>query len=207
MPIRPEEIDPSKLPGAFRGYDRAATDELLKRVAWDYRQVLRVEENWAHEKERLLSQIADLEARVESQQAEFTRALTERSASLEGAANSKTVALEAEVGRLERVLRRHEQRRDLTETLLETAKRSARELRESAREEAETLLKSAQRRAAEIEQDARSDARHATAELGRLQKLESDLRDRLRDTLEAVIGDNGNQVAADDAAAEPDPAP
>ena len=195
MPIKPEDIDPSKLPVAFRGYDRAATDELLKRAAWDYRQVLRVEENWVHEKERLLAQIADLEARVESQQAELTRALTERerpSAPVESSSNSKTIALEAEVGRLERLLRRHETRRDLTETLLLTAKRSAIELRESAR--------------AEIEHDARAGARHASSEIGRLQKLESDLRDRLRDTLEAVIGENGIQVATDDAAAEPDPA-
>ena len=209
MPIKPEDIDPSKLPVAFRGYDRAATDELLKRAAWDYRQVLRVEENWVHEKERLLAQIADLEARVESQQADLTRALTERerpSAPVESSSNSKTIALEAEVGRLERLLRRHETRRDLTETLLLTAKRSAIELRESARAEAETVLKAAQRRAAEIEHDARAGARHASSEIGRLQKLESDLRDRLRDTLEAVIGENGIQVATDDAAAEPDPA-
>jgi cell division septum initiation protein DivIVA len=206
MPIKPEDIDPSKLPVAFRGYDRAATDDLLKRVAWDYRQALRVEETWLQEKKRLEAQIADLDSRVESQQAEFTRALTERSTPVESPSSSKTVALEAEVGRLERLLRRHEMRRDLTETLLLTAKRSAIELRESAREEAETVLKAAQRRAAEIEHDARADARHASSEIGRLQKLESDLRDRLRDTLEAVIGDNGSQVAADGAAAEPDPA-
>ena len=30
MPMKPEEIDPSTLPVAFRGYDRAATDDLLK---------------------------------------------------------------------------------------------------------------------------------------------------------------------------------
>ena len=58
MPIRPEDIDPSKLPVAFRGYDRAATDDLLKRVAWDYRQAARVQETWTDERERLKKQIA-----------------------------------------------------------------------------------------------------------------------------------------------------
>ena len=53
MPIRPEDIDPSKLPVAFRGYDRDATDELLKRVAWDYRQALRAQEDRAETTERL----------------------------------------------------------------------------------------------------------------------------------------------------------
>jgi cell division septum initiation protein DivIVA len=207
MPIKPEEIDPSKLPVTFRGYDRAATDELLKRVAWDYRQARRVEETWGQEKERLRTQIIALEAQVASQQEEFTRAVAERESLRDQASSAKIAALEAEVLRLERLVRHHASRQDLTETLLETAKRSARELRESAREDAEALLKSAQRRAAEIVHDARTDARHATFEIGRLQKLESDLRDRLRNTLEAVIGENGDQAAAPEATAEPEPAP
>jgi len=73
------------------------------------------------------------------------------------------------------------------------AQRSAKELRESTREEAESLLKAAQRRAVEIEHDARADARHATAEIERLQRLETDLRNRLRATLEAVIDENGDR--------------
>lgn len=207
MPIRPEEIDPSKLPVAFRGYDRAAVDELLKRVAWDYRQALRGEETWAHERDRLRAQTAELEARLESQQTDFTKVLAERLTVRDGASSTKVAELEAEVQRLQEVVRRHESRRDLTETLLQTARRSATEQRESARQEAETLLKAAQRRAEEIERDARVDARHAAAEIGRLQKLESDLRDRLRDTLEAVIGDKDHQPASQGEAAEPEPAP
>jgi DivIVA domain-containing protein len=221
MPIRPEDIDSSKLPVSLRGYDRAAVDELLKRVAWDYRQALRVEDSWAQERDRLKTQNADLEARLESQQTDFTKILAERLTVRDGASSSRVTELEVEVRRLQEearrlqdearrlqeLVRRHESRRDLTETLLLTAKRSATEQREAARQEAEALLKAAQRRAEEIERDARVDARHASAEIGRLQKLESDLRDRLRDTLEAVIGDNGRQAASQGEPAEPEPAP
>ena len=214
MPIRPEDIDSSKLPVSLRGYDRAAVDELLKRVASDYRQALRVEDTWANERDRLKNRNAELEARLESQQTDFTKILAERLTVRDGASSSRVTELETEVGRLQEearrlqeLVRRHEARRDLTETLLLTAKRSATEQRESARQDAEALLKAAQRRAEEIERDARVDARHATAEIGRLQKLESDLRDRLRDTLEAVIGDNGRQAASQGEPAEPEPAP
>lgn len=193
MPIRPEDIDPTKLPVAFRGYDRAPTDDLLKRVAWDYRQALRVEGTWIQERDRLRGQIAELEARVESQQAEFTHALAQRLTARDDMTSTKTAELEAEIRRLERLVRHHQARQDLTEGLLQTAKRMAHELRESARQDAEAILKAAQKRAAEIERDARVDARHASAEVGRLRQLESDLRDRLRDTLEAVIGENGHR--------------
>jgi len=80
----------------------------------------------------------------------------------------------------------------------------AHELRESARENAEATLKAAHRRAAEIEREAHVDARHANAEIGRLQQLESDLRDRLRETLQAVIGENGHKPGQ---ASEPRPEP
>jgi cell division septum initiation protein DivIVA len=194
MPIRPEEIDPSKLPVAFRGYDRAATEDLLKRVAWDYRQAARIQDTWTEEKERLKRQIAQLESQVTSQQVEFTRALAEHDTTVGSASSTRSAALEAEVARLERLVRQHERRTDLTQTLLQMAQRSAKELKESTREEAESMLKAAQRRAAEIEHDAHADARHATAEIERLQRLETDLRNRLRATLEAVIGENGRRT-------------
>ena len=97
MPIKPEDIDPSKLPVAFRGYDRAATDDLLKRVAWDYRQASRVQDTWTEERERLKKQIQQLEAQVTSQQVEFTRALTEHEATIGSASSTRSSALEAEV--------------------------------------------------------------------------------------------------------------
>jgi cell division septum initiation protein DivIVA len=192
MPIRPEDIDPTKLPVAFRGYDRAPTDDLLKRVAWDYRQALRIEETWTQERERLRAQIAELEQRVEKQQAEFAQALAQQLTARDGTTSERTTQLEAEVRRLERLVQHHQSRQDITEALFQTAKRTAHELRESARQDAEAVLKAAHRRAAEIEREAHVDARHANAELGRLQQLEKDLRDRLRDTLQAVIGENGH---------------
>jgi len=187
MAIKPEDIDPSKLPLAFRGYDRAATEDLLKRVAWDYRQAARIQDSWTEERERLRMRIDELEGQVTLQQIEFTRALAERDASSVAASNTHSSKLEAEVARLERLVRQHESRRDLTQTLLETAQRSARELRESARQEAEDVLKAAQRRAVEIERDAKTSLRHSSTEIHRLQRLESDLRERLRRTLESVI--------------------
>jgi cell division septum initiation protein DivIVA len=39
MTIEPEAITSTTLPRAVRGYDTHATDELLKRVAWDYLQL------------------------------------------------------------------------------------------------------------------------------------------------------------------------
>ena len=80
MPIKPEQIDPTKLPVALRGYDRDVVDELLKRVAWDYRQALRAQEERADNDKRLEQRIEELEARLESKQAEFAHAIAGREA-------------------------------------------------------------------------------------------------------------------------------
>ena len=41
MPIDPEEIGPANLPRtSLGGYKSGPTDDLLKRVAWDYRQLV-----------------------------------------------------------------------------------------------------------------------------------------------------------------------
>src|SRR5947209_7391423 len=96
MPIRPEEIDPSKLPVGLRGYDRAATDELLKRVAWDYRQALRAQEERAENDRHIGKQIEELEARLATQQAEFTSALAGHDARVDTDAARRIAALEAE---------------------------------------------------------------------------------------------------------------
>jgi cell division septum initiation protein DivIVA len=197
--IQPDEIDPTKLPVAFRGYDRAATDDLLKRVAWDYRQATRVQVTWTEERERLKQRITELEAQVTSQQVEFARALSDHDATSDAASHSRVSKLEAEVARLERLVRQHERRRDLTQTLLETAQRSARDLRESARQDAEAVLKAAQRRAVEIQREARTSLRHSSTEIDRLQRLESDLRDRLRRTLESVIKPDEQRERTDEA--------
>jgi len=163
MPIKPEEIDSSKLPVGFRGYDRAVTDELLERVARDYRQLTRGLETWAKDEERLKSRIAELEARAASQ--------------------------DAEVHRLAGVVQGHEERQALIEAMLVSAQRTAKDIRDAAEREAQEVLQAAQQRAIEIEQETRLSIRQTAAELDRLRTLESDLRTRLRQTLEAALGD------------------
>jgi cell division septum initiation protein DivIVA len=207
MPIKPEEIDPSKLPVSLRGYDRQATDELLKRVAWDYRQALRVKDDRANGDRKLAKRVEELEARLAAQQEEFAKAIASRESRVDESetkrveAEAKRVAaLEAEIGVLRRKLQAHETRDELTRAVLRAAQRAAREMRESAREDARALLKAARRRALQIERDASVNARRSSSEIERLRRLESDLRDRLRSTLESVIGGNGNETA-------PEPSP
>jgi cell division initiation protein len=156
MPLKPEEIDPSRLSVAFRGYDRAATDDLLERIALDYRQAAR-ESDWSK------TRIEELEARAD--------------------------ASEAELRRVQQELSGHEERKALIEAMLLTAQRTAEEIRDAAQQEADAVLQTAQQRALEIERDARRSIRQTTEELDRLRGLESDLRARLRQTLEAALGE------------------
>jgi len=183
VPIKPEQVNASKLPTALRGYDRDATEELLRRVAWDYLQVERAHAGAAEEAEALRQRIADLEGAANHQRDLFDRAVHER-----------TAELEAEVESLRRSLRDHEQRDEMTRRLLVSAQRAAREMREQAREECEALLKAAQRRAGEIELEARATLRNSLREIDRLKKLELDLKDQLRRTLEAVLGTSTTDV-------------
>jgi cell division initiation protein len=156
VPLKPDEIDPTKLSVGFRGYDRASTDELLERIAMDYRQTAR-ESEWSR------SRIAELEAR--------------------------SATREAELQRLQQALSEHEERKALMEAMLLTAQRTAEEIRDSAQQEANALVQTARERAVEIERDARLSIRQTAEELDRLRGLESDLRTRLRQTLEAALGD------------------
>jgi cell division septum initiation protein DivIVA len=211
MPIKPEDIDPSKLPVSLRGYDREATDELMKRVAWDYRQALRGQEERNENDKRLTKQIEELEARLASQELEFTRALESRHVPVEPVepvADRRVESLEAELALLKRKLHAHESRAELTRAVLSAAQRAAREIRESARQDAKALLRSAERRAVKIEREATVSARHSTTEIERLRRLENDLRDRLRHTLQAVIGENGSERAdTPEPRHEPEPEP
>ncbi len=144
MPIRVEEIDSSKLRVVFRGFDQEHTDELLRRVAWDYLQVTRKQEVWADHRLKLEQRVAELEAEVNSQRDEFTRALAERDRA-EEELRARGAALDAEVEPLQRSLREHEGRDEMTRALLTAAQRSARGMRESVRSECDALLKAAHR--------------------------------------------------------------
>ncbi len=58
MPLNPDEIDPEVLPRAsVGGYKSGPVKQLLKRVAWDYRQLL-------HDNHQLRGQLAELEVRA-----------------------------------------------------------------------------------------------------------------------------------------------
>jgi cell division septum initiation protein DivIVA len=163
VPIKPEEIDPSQLKRSFRGYSRKATNDLLEQVARDYRQAARAQETWTRESDRLKSQIEELEGQAAAQ--------------------------EAEVQRLRHLVNDHAERQALVEAMLVTAQRTAQEIKDAAQREADETVQAAQQRAVEIEREAHLSMRQTTAELDRLRTLESDLRTRLRQTLEAALGD------------------
>ena len=163
MPIKPEEIDPSQLKVRFRGYSRKATNDLLERIALDYRQAARAPEAFARESAWFKSRITELE--------------------------EQAGVHETEVQRLRQVVNEHAERQALVEAMLLTAQRTAQEIKDIAQQEADEILRAAQQQAVALEREARHSIRQTTAELDRLRTLESDLRTRLRQTLEAALGD------------------
>jgi cell division septum initiation protein DivIVA len=59
VPLRPEEIDPERLPRTRAGgFKSGPVEELLKRVAWDYRQLL-------HDSHQLYERVTELQERAE----------------------------------------------------------------------------------------------------------------------------------------------
>jgi cell division septum initiation protein DivIVA len=69
MPIDPEEIGPASLPRtSLGGYKTGPTDELLKRVAWDYRQLVHEHRTLEEAADRLRGRVDELEAQVASLQ-------------------------------------------------------------------------------------------------------------------------------------------
>lgn len=188
MPIKPEEINASKLPVAVRGYKREAVEEFLLRIAWDYRQATRSHDTWAQDEKWLKDRVAELEAELAGQEeklATLQQTLEER---FRQELRERTAGAGDELARLRTRIKEHENREEMTRTLLLSAQRSARELRESTRAECEALLKSAHRRAAEIEHDAHATVRHSNSEIERLRRMERDLKEQLRRTLESVLG-------------------
>lgn len=190
MPITPEDINSSKLPVGMRGYQREATDTFLKLVAWDYRQVVRNQTAAAEEAESLKKQVAELEARNESDRETLGRKHMELRSRYDDELREQREALEAEVARLKAALSSHVDRDELTRALLSNAQRAARELRDAARAESEALLKAARKRAVEIEEEAHASVRESSLEVSRLRSIEHDLREQLRRTLQSVIGEN-----------------
>jgi DivIVA domain-containing protein len=188
VPIKPEEINASKLPIAMRGYQKQAVDEFLLRIAWDYRQATRAHENWAKDEKWLKDRVAELEAELAGRDDQFARMQETQRERFRSELQERSGPLMDELTRLRAAVKDHEGREELTRTLLSTAQRTARELRESTRAECEGLLKAAHRRAAEIEHDAHRTVKHSAAEIERLHRVEDDLKAQLRRTLESVLG-------------------
>lgn len=165
MPIKPEEIDPSHLKRVrFRGgYSRKTTEDLLERIALDYRQAARAPEAFARESAWLKSRIEELE--------------------------SEAGAQETEVQRLRQLVNEHAERQALVEAMLVSAQRTAEDIKDAAQHEADEVVRAAEERAVTLEREAQQSIRQTAAELDRLRTLESDLRARLRQTLEAALGD------------------
>ena len=187
MPIKPEEISAENLPQGVRGYQREATENLLKLVAWDYRRVMREHTVDAEELQRVRAHNDQLETELQALRSLLDSQPTELQSQLQSHVNERTAELEADVARLQAQLEAQSHKAELSETLLASALRSARELREQTRADCEDLLKAARRRAQEIESEAVRSVKHATGELERLRQMERDLRDQLRRILESVI--------------------
>ena len=187
MPIKPEEISVDNLPQAVRGFQREATENLLKLVAWDYRRVLREHAVDAEELQRVRAHNDQLETELQALRSLLDAQPNELQAQMQSQVGERTAALEAEVARLQAQLEAQSHKAALSETLLTSALRSARELREQTRAECESVLKAARRRAHEIEGDARKSVQSASGELERLKQMERDLREQLRRILESVI--------------------
>jgi cell division septum initiation protein DivIVA len=187
MPIKPEEISAENLPQGMRGYQREATENLLKLVAWDYRRVLREHVVDAEELQRVRVHNDQLETELQALRSLLDAQPNELQAKMQSQVGEQTAALEAEIDRLRAQLEAQSHKAALSETLLSSALRSARELREQTRAECDAILKAARRRAQEIEGDARKSVHSASGELERLKQMERDLREQLKRILESVI--------------------
>jgi cell division septum initiation protein DivIVA len=72
MPIDPEEIGPASLPRtSLGGYKAGPTDELLKRVAWDYGQLVHEHRTLEVATDQLRRHAEELEAQVASLQGQL----------------------------------------------------------------------------------------------------------------------------------------
>jgi cell division septum initiation protein DivIVA len=67
VPLDPEQIGTNGLPrDAFGGFKSGAVEELLKRVAWDYRKLLEERKNLAEAVDLLERRVQELEPKLET---------------------------------------------------------------------------------------------------------------------------------------------
>jgi cell division septum initiation protein DivIVA len=179
-------INPDKLPVGVRGYRREETDDLLRRVAWDYQHLLRERDSLAEQVRKLKQIRDDLETDKELLRSEKKQLETELAAARHAAAQRP--AREPAPPPQPVAQPSPEPRRDEAAlALLEHAQKAARTLRESTRVECEAVLAKARKQAAEIERQAQEKVREASAEVQRLLRVQVELRSQLRQSLESLL--------------------
>ena len=71
-PVSPEELDAAKLPRAHMGgYRVDQTDDLLRRAAWEFRELLHLEKRLTEENEALGQKVQEFEQQLEKLQADL----------------------------------------------------------------------------------------------------------------------------------------
>ncbi|MBA3844946.1 MAG: hypothetical protein H0X39_20420 [Actinobacteria bacterium] len=135
MPPESIDADPTTLPRSFHGYDPAATEDLFRRVAWDYGLLV-----GEHRKLKKLVEGTHLEGQ------QLQPAAPEIAAPRPAAPRPAAPA-----------------RDEAAQSLFAAAHKAVREMREEARAECEAALKKAKRRAAEIENHAHRASADAAA--------------------------------------------
>jgi cell division septum initiation protein DivIVA len=154
----PAEITASGLPrSAVGGYKPGPTNELLRRVGWDYRQLIYEHATLSSAVDEFTHRIAELEAQLEQlQQAPDDLPPADLEATAEA------------------------------EQILADAQRAAEELRRTTEAECEALLEQARTRSRELDRQLpkpTTDEQHVAA----LQALRAQVSSELRATLERII--------------------
>ncbi len=176
--MAPESIDtdPTSLPHAFRGYNRRATEELFRRIAWDYAVL-------SGEHKKLKKTAGEQVLPPPPPPVEAVPAPT--SEPQPAPAQSQRALFDEEA-----------------HSLLAAAHRAAREMRESTRLECEQALKKANHRAARIEREAVRAAAASRGVLDAALEMRATLHDALTrlepgSPLLTVTDANGSRTKAE----------
>jgi cell division septum initiation protein DivIVA len=133
--LKPQDISGATLPGAMRGYSRAATDDLLKRVAWDFLQLSHDRDTLFEESARLKERNEELEQQVAALHELLSRQVDREDVSRVLLTNAQRTAREL---------------RDATRRECELALKKARERAASLQQSAQLELKGVERDLTEL---------------------------------------------------------
>ncbi len=162
-PNEPNDIEIEGLPRALvGGLRRSAVQELLRRVQWEYSQLFF--------EYRKLKEAGEAGQRADEPRAEPVAALA--------APEVEPAAEAAEAPRREPD--------ELARLALAAARRTARELRESARRDCELMLKKARLRVVELEHEFERAKASRRAELAELDAMMDDVRAQMRAALQTI---------------------